>query len=99
LLHQVGSRGLVAGGAAQLVDLRVAVIEDPRGGRAKGGDRQALEVVEQAAVVVGGHDQVGLVGGDGLHVRIEGTELRRRHAGRVVRRVVDGDDLLSGAYG
>ena len=54
---------------------------------------------DEAARVVGGDDEVGLVARDRLDVRLEAGQVAHRRFGRVVGLVVDGDHLLSGADG
>jgi hypothetical protein len=77
----------------------VAVVQV--GGRRLVQDRDAQLVQPglQLAGVVGVDDQVGLVAGDGLDVRLVGRQVGLRRLGRVVRVAVDGHHLVAGADG
>src|SRR3954454_13151228 len=89
--------GLVPRGLPQGAELRVALVERLRRGQQKRRDLELGQRADDAVLVVGDDDEVGVVAGDGLGVRLVAGELGRRDALRVVRLVVDGDDLGAGA--
>src|SRR4051794_8255333 len=96
-LRSLGGLGLVACGLAQRRELGVAVVERLRRGQQERRDLELGERAHDAVLIVGENDEVGVVAGDGLGVRLVAGELGRRYALRVVRLVVDGDDLGAGA--
>ncbi len=89
----------VAGDLAELVDLFVGVGEGHRGGQREHVGADGLEPGFEVVGPTRDHDEVGLVGGDRLDVRLVGREVGRRHLGGEVGLVVDGDDLVAGADG
>ena len=101
-LHRLdhGLRALdVPGGLAQRLDLLVRSVEIRRRVLEQDGDVERLQPLHEPARVVGGDDEVRLVAGDRLDVRLEAGEVGHRRLGRVVRLVVDGDHLVAGADG
>ena len=96
---ELAGLGLVAGGLAELVELGVGVVQD-RGRRLQQDrDAELAEAGRQLAGVVGVDDQVGLVAGDGLDVRLVGRQVGLGRLLRVVGVAVDGHDLVAGADG
>jgi hypothetical protein len=87
----------VAGGLADLLDLRVGVID--RGGGRLDQDRDAElgEARDQAPRVLRVDDQARVVLRDRLDVRANAGQAGLGDAGRVVGRLVHGDDLLASA--
>jgi VanZ family protein len=84
-------------GLAQSLDLLIGGVEVGRSVLQEHGDLELLEPVHEPARIVGGDDEVGLVARDRLDIGLEARKIRHRRVGRVVRLVVDGDHLLTGA--
>ena len=81
----------------QLVDLLVDDVEAGSGVLLQRGDADTFEGFAEVARLRRVDDQIGLVGGDRLHVRLEPGEFGHRRLGRVVGLVVDGLDLVAGS--
>ena len=87
----------MAGRHTELLDLQVAVVEVLGGRLDQDGEVQRLQPVHEATRVFGGDDEIWAVAGDRLDVGLEAGELGPGRARRVVRLVVHGGDLGSGA--
>ena len=87
----------VAGEPAEPEDLRVRLLQVVRGRLVHDLDPELPELRGEVAGVVRDEDEVRVVVRDRLDVRRVAGEARPRRALRVVRLVVDCDDLLAGA--
>jgi len=91
----------VAGGGAELFDLGVDVVESDGGGSCPVGDADALDLFDEVGVGAFGDDEVGFESEDRFDVRVVAADAGHLvgGVGRVVREVVDGDHLVTGADG
>src|SRR5207249_5218455 len=85
----------VAGGPAELVELRVHVGEPGRGGQLQDRDLESGQPLDQPAGTAVHQHQVRLVADDRLDVGLESGQLGHGRLRRVVRVTVDRLDLAA----